>query len=84
MPSSRQLEAYKQMLPVSLRVLPTMPTRIFRQKISKTFKVIGCGRVDLWLRMNDDTLIEMAQNDDDRDLSWWGIDNGSDIFTYFE
>jgi tubulin-specific chaperone E len=83
MPSSRQLEAYKQMLPVGLRVLPTMPMRIFRQKISKTFKAIGSKHVSLWLRMNDDTLVEMAQ-DDDRDLSWWGIDNGSDIFTYFE
>jgi hypothetical protein len=69
---------------VSLRVLSTMKFGLFRLKVIKAL-VAGKNRRNrdaayLWLRMRDDTLAPL-QNDD-QELAWWGIENGSHIVVY--
>jgi hypothetical protein len=69
---------------VALRVLSTMKLGLFRLKV---IKALGAGKTQrkrdatyVWLRMGDDTLAPL-QNDD-QELGWWGIENGSHIVVY--
>lgn len=61
-----------------------MKLGLFRLKV---IKALGAGKSSrnrdatrVWLRMGDDTLVPL-QNDD-QDLGWWGIENGSHIVVY--
>jgi len=65
----------------ALRVLPTMTVRAFRLKVWKAVKTSTQSHrsVDLWLKMADGTLSELSRDHDEQDLSWWGIDNNSDV-----
>jgi len=61
-----------------------MKLGLFRLKV---IKALGAGKnqrnrdaTQLWLRMSDDTLAPL-QNDD-QDLGWRGIENGSHIVVY--
>ncbi|OJA10199.1 hypothetical protein AZE42_05123 [Rhizopogon vesiculosus] len=69
---------------VSLRVLSTMKFGLFRLKV---IKALGAGKghrnrgaTHVWLRMRDDTLAPLEN--DDQELGWWGIENGSHIVVY--
>lgn len=57
-----------------------MPVRVFRSKVAKTFKIPKSQQTSLkiWLKMPDGYLVEL-NTDDNRDLAWWGVENGSDI-----
>ena len=68
----------------SMRVLPTMSVRTFRLKVAKTFKIPRASQaaLGLWLRMPDGNLAEIDGALDDRDLDWWGIEDGSEIILY--
>ncbi|KAG0697020.1 hypothetical protein DFH29DRAFT_176037 [Suillus ampliporus] len=66
----------------SLRVLSTMKLGLFRHRV---MKALGAGKtprnsIYVWLRMGDDTLV-LLQNDD-QELGWWGIENGSHIVVH--
>lgn len=66
--------------PVHLRVLPSLSLRHLRAKIAKVTKHrAGSAAVTCWLRMRDGTLAELKSNDDYRDLSWMGLESGSQI-----
>jgi len=62
---------------VHLRVLPSLSLRHLRAKIGKVTK--HRATVTCWLRMRDGTLAELKSNDDYRDLSWMGLESGSQI-----
>ncbi|KAH7911409.1 hypothetical protein BJ138DRAFT_1238414 [Hygrophoropsis aurantiaca] len=67
--------------PSVLRVLSTMKMRIFRLKIMKSLRkartTATIGTIEIWLKMGDGALARL--DDDDQELSWWGIENRSDI-----
>lgn len=67
---------------VHLRVLPSLSLRHFRAKIGKVTKA-GRATVTCWLRMRDGTLAELKSNDDNRDLSWMGLESGSQIIYHY-
>lgn len=71
---------------ITLRVLPTMSLHAFRMKIFKSIKMPGQKlsqvSIELWLKMRDDDFAEMDRSNDDKDLAWWGLDNGSDVYVY--
>jgi len=71
-----------------LRVLPTMPVRTFRLKIIKCLKKPQ-QKSDLlvpklWLKMRDGAFVTMDHELDEQDLGWWGLENGSDVYVYFD
>ncbi|KAH7923561.1 hypothetical protein BV22DRAFT_1092713 [Leucogyrophana mollusca] len=70
--------------PTTLRVLSTMKMRIFRLKVMKSFRTTrGSGNngvTQVWLEMSDGALARL--DDDDQELSWWGIENGSHIVVH--
>lgn len=57
-----------------------MKLRILRQKLCKTFKVPPKAEMSLYLEMSE-TVAELEPGDS-RDLSWWGLDEGSHLFVY--
>jgi hypothetical protein len=65
-----------------------MPIRIFRLKVFKFLKTpqekLAQVSVELWLKMQDGTLAVMGRERDDHDISWWGLENGSDVYVYFD
>lgn len=74
--------------PSTLRVLPTMPIRLLRPKLLKSLKLLPSSdrarrqtpELTIWLVMDDDGLRQIGDVDEEsRDLSWWGIQDGSDI-----
>ena len=68
---------------ITLRVLPTMTVRIFKMKVSKSFKISRHQTsIKLWLKMQDGTFA--AMDNDEHDLDWWGLDHSSEIYVYFE
>ena len=71
--------------PVVLRVLPSMNVRTFYLKVIKSLKVPKAAQpsVRLWLRMPDDRLAAIDR-DDTRDLDWWGVEDGVEMFTFIE
>jgi tubulin-specific chaperone E len=70
----------------TLKVLRTMSLRTFRLKALKTFKAPREARARLWLRMADDTFSEIGTDgrDDSGDLSWWGLEDGSEVLLFVE
>lgn len=65
-----------------LRVLPTMSLRTFRLKIAKSIKIkvnVSKTVMRLWVKMRDESFAELQCDQDAQDLSWWGLENGSDI-----
>jgi len=68
---------------VPLRVLPTMSLRTFRMKVAKTLKIARTHQssIKLWLKMPDDSLAEIDQ-DDNHDLDWWGVEDHADIYLH--
>jgi hypothetical protein len=53
----------------------------------KLIKALGVGKnprnrdaTYVWLRMGDDTLAPLQ--DDEQELGWWGIENGSHVVIY--
>lgn len=71
-----------------LQVLPAMPVRAFRFKVFKCLKTPQQKStqvsVELWLKMRDDTLTVIHPQHDEYDLGWWGLENGSDVYVYFD
>ena len=78
--------------PTILRVLPTMTVRAFRMKVTKSLKIPKAqqGSLRLWLRMPDGWISELTassnfadqQQRDSYDLSWYGLENGSEVILY--
>lgn len=58
-----------------------MSIHSFRLKIRKALKSPPSASIRIWLKMSDDSFVQM---DGDQDLSWWGIENGSDVFVYVD
>lgn len=61
-----------------------MSLRIFRLKVFKCLKSSGqlsssLALGDLWLKMGDGTFARMDHDNDDKDLSWLGFENGSEV-----
>lgn len=71
--------------PTELRVLPTMSLKLLRLKILKALrlpldrKASNVENMDTWLIMNDDKLTKLDMDQENHDLSWWGIQSGSEI-----
>ncbi|KZT02304.1 RNI-like protein [Laetiporus sulphureus 93-53] len=65
--------------PTPLRVLPTMSIRTLVMKLVKTLKLPRGAPMRLWLRMPNESFAEL-HGDDARDLAWWGIEDGSEVF----
>ncbi|KAL5490033.1 hypothetical protein ACEPAI_4866 [Sanghuangporus weigelae] len=73
--------------PSPLRVLPTMPVRLLRPRLLKSLNLLPYDRtrrqgpeLSIWLVMGDDGLRKIGKlEEDSRDLSWWGIQDGSHI-----
>ena len=65
----------------TVKVLPTMSVRALRLKLAKSFKLPKSDQSNcrLWLRMPQDAYAEMEVTDDGHDLSWWGLENGSEV-----
>jgi hypothetical protein len=65
-----------------------MPVRTFRFKVFKCLKTpqqkLAQVTVKLWLKMQDGTLAVIDREQDEYDLSWWGLENGSDVYVYFD
>lgn len=62
-----------------------MTIRAFRLKVTKTLKIPKeqQGSVRLWLRMPDGWTTEISLTENDSyDLSWWGLENGSEVILY--
>lgn len=80
MPPSGPAPAVSQSL--SVKVLPSMSTRTFRLKLVKTFKLgkVEQTAVRLWLKLPDGSYRELDFADDGRDLDWWGLEKGNDLF----
>ena len=73
--------------PSTLRVLPTMPIRLLQPKLLKSLRLpfdrTGKGtKLDIWLVMNDDGLRKIEFEDDNRDIAWCGIEDGSHIIVF--
>jgi hypothetical protein len=69
--------------PTPLRVLPTMAIRVFKLKLSKVLKLpldtFQLDDADVYLVMGDDKLSKLDLREEERDLAWWGIQNGSHV-----
>ncbi|KIP12320.1 hypothetical protein PHLGIDRAFT_98272 [Phlebiopsis gigantea 11061_1 CR5-6] len=65
----------------NLRVLPSMTMRTFRMKLAKTFKLTKAEQasVRMWIRMPEGTYTEVDLTDDNHELDWWGLEDGSEI-----
>ncbi|KXN92190.1 Tubulin-specific chaperone E [Leucoagaricus sp. SymC.cos] len=64
---------------IVIRVLPTMTLKILRSKIRKA---LGCGlkaNIAISLVMNDHSLVPLDEDRDNQDLSWIGLDAGSQL-----
>jgi tubulin-specific chaperone E len=65
-----------------------MSVRTFRLKVFKCLKApqekMAQVAVELWLKMRDNTFAVMDRNQDEHDLGWWGLENGSDVYVYFD
>lgn len=67
----------------TVRVLSTMSTKLFRLKVLKSLKVprtSGTQDTSLYLKMHDNSYMQLDK--DDRDLAWWGIEQGSTVFIH--
>jgi len=71
-----------------LRVLPTIPVRTFRLKVTKCLRPPQQKSdllvAKLWLKMRDGTFVVVDREQDEQDLGWWGLENGSDVYVYFD
>ena len=58
-----------------------MSMRTFRMKLAKTFKLTKAEQtaLRLWLKMSDGVYTEMDLSDDNHELDWWGLEDGSEI-----
>lgn len=65
----------------SIKVLPSMTMRTLRMKLAKTFKLTKAEQagVRMWLRMPDGAYAEVDLTDDNHQLDWWGLEDGSEI-----
>lgn len=63
-----------------------MTVKILRLKIAKSFKLsrVGQGDLKLWLPMNDRKFAELTLAQDDNNLTWWGFEDGTDVYMYFD
>lgn len=65
-----------------------MSLRTFRLKVLKCLKTpkqkVNEVSVELWLKMRDETFNEMGRDHDDQELGWWGLEEGSDVYVYFD
>ncbi|KAH9857205.1 hypothetical protein C2E23DRAFT_806938 [Lenzites betulinus] len=63
----------------ALRVLSTMSVRTFRMKAMKAFKIPRekQGAMRLWMVLPDGHFVEMSEEYAGRDLSWWGVEEGT-------
>ncbi|KAI0076461.1 RNI-like protein [Panus rudis PR-1116 ss-1] len=68
-------------IPIPLKVLPTMNMRTFRMKVAKSFKIPKAQQpsMKIYLTMPDGSLRELAAEEDTHDLSWLGIEDGSEL-----
>ena len=57
-----------------------MKLQTLQQKLRKAFKVSPKAEVNLYLEMSD-TIAEL-ESGDSRDLVWWGLEEGSNLFVY--
>lgn len=65
-----------------------MSLRTFRLKVFKSLKTlkqkVDQVSVEVWLKMRDETFTEMSRDHDEQELAWWGLENGSDVYVYFD
>ncbi|KAJ2991892.1 hypothetical protein NUW54_g8073 [Trametes sanguinea] len=63
----------------SLRVLSTMTVRAFRLKILKSYKIPKAQQnsMRVWMILPDGHCVELDEEYAGRDLSWWGIEDGT-------
>lgn len=57
-----------------------MKLQTLQQKLRKTFKVPPKVEMDLYLEMSD--TVATLEPGGSRDLIWWGLDEGSNLFVY--
>lgn len=57
-----------------------MKLQTLQQKLRKTFKVPPKAEMGIYLEMSD-TVAEL-ESGDSRDLIWWGLDDGSNLFAH--
>jgi len=67
-----------------IRVLPSMTLRTLRLKIRKTFGGSTRASPRLYLQMEDGVAATLETEQDTYDLTWWGFDNGTNIFVYID
>lgn len=71
--------------PSELRVLPTMSLKLLRLKILKALRIPFDRKpsnhvvFDAWLVMSDDKITKLDMEQEKHDLSWWGLQSGSEI-----
>jgi hypothetical protein len=69
----------------TLKVLRSMTLKTFRLKAFKAFKLKPSGaQMRLWLTMNDGGLAELDSSQDTYDLTWWGLEDGAEVYSYIE
>lgn len=63
-----------------------MTARTFRMKLAKSFKIARPrqAHMKLWLKMPDDTFADIEGTEDNHDLAWWGMDDGSLVYLVVE
>lgn len=66
-----------------------MSMRVFKLKLLKAMKptlgsVHGQGQLGAKLLMDDGSMTEIDLNLETKDLSWYGVQNGSCILLYYE
>lgn len=67
-----------------LRVLPSMNLRTLRLKIRKTLKASPKSQACLYLQMADGVVSTLETELDSYDLTWWGLNDETNIFVFIE
>lgn len=57
-----------------------MKLQTLQQKLRKTFKASPKAEMNLYLELSG--IVTELGSGDTRDLVWWGLDEGSNVFVY--
>lgn len=71
-----------------IQILPTMLLKSFRLKVFKTFRTANMHlskyAIILAFRLDDGSIITLETQDDQKEMSWWGVNDGMTIYVYFD
>ena len=62
-----------------VRALPSMTLKMLRSRICKLLGVSSKDNIEILMTMHDQSFITLTTELDDRDLSWIGLESGSQL-----